>query len=124
MEQTRSFVLPSDTEKLSHKYILDAMRSRRHEDAVSEVVAENSELPFEAPPPSALPMAPAAPKSPRAFAELELPEGKKYFRIAQVAELIGVAPHVLRYWETEFTMIRPSKSGGQRVYRRKDVETL
>ena len=39
--------------------------------------------------------------------------------------LVGVEPHVLRYWEREFRSIRPTKSAkGQRVYSRRDVENL
>lgn len=54
----------------------------------------------------------------------ELP-AKLYFRIGEVAELVGVEPHVLRYWEREFRAIRPTKSAkGQRVYSRRDVENL
>src|SRR3954465_10687056 len=50
---------------------------------------------------------------------------KLYFRIGEVASLVGVEPHVLRYWEREFRSIRPTKSAkGQRVYSRKDVENL
>jgi DNA-binding transcriptional MerR regulator len=50
---------------------------------------------------------------------------KLYFRIGEVAELVGVEPHVLRYWEREFRTIRPTKSAkGQRVYSRRDVENL
>ncbi len=50
---------------------------------------------------------------------------KLYFRIGEVAELVGVEPHVLRYWEREFRTIRPTKSAkGQRVYTRRDVENL
>ncbi len=50
---------------------------------------------------------------------------KLYFRIGEVAGLVGVEPHVLRYWEREFRNIRPSKSAkGQRVYSRRDVENL
>jgi DNA-binding transcriptional MerR regulator len=50
---------------------------------------------------------------------------KLYYRIGEVAQIVGVQPHVLRYWETEFRTIRPQKSGkGQRVYSRKDVEKL
>src|ERR1700749_3083551 len=53
------------------------------------------------------------------------PPPKLYFRIGEVASLVGVEPHVLRYWEREFRSIRPSKSAkGQRVYSRKDVENL
>lgn len=50
---------------------------------------------------------------------------KLYFRIGEVAEIVGVEPHVLRYWETEFRSVRPEKSRrGQRVYSRRDVDTL
>jgi DNA-binding transcriptional MerR regulator len=48
-----------------------------------------------------------------------------FFKIGDVAELADVKPYVLRYWETEFPMIAPQKSqAGQRVYRRRDVETV
>ncbi|HEX8985718.1 MAG TPA: MerR family transcriptional regulator [Bryobacteraceae bacterium] len=53
-----------------------------------------------------------------------IPE-KLYFRIGEVSRLIGVAPYVLRYWETEFPALAPKKSGaGHRFFRRKDVELL
>ena len=48
---------------------------------------------------------------------------KLYFRIGEAAYLVGVEPHVLRYWEREVAAVRPSKSASnQRRYRRKDVE--
>src|SRR5690349_19687977 len=54
----------------------------------------------------------------------EIPD-KLYFRIGEVANLLGVEPYVLRYWETEFPKLAPKKSGtGHRLYRRKDVELL
>ncbi len=54
----------------------------------------------------------------------ELP-AKLYYRIGEVAGIVGVEPHVLRYWETEFRSVRPQKSSkGQRIYSRRDVETL
>ncbi len=54
----------------------------------------------------------------------ELPD-KLYFKIGEVAKLVGVKPYVLRYWETEFPIIRPGKTRSQhRLYRRRDVETL
>ena len=60
-----------------------------------------------------------APVSPAAL------PSKLFFRIGEVASLVGVEPHVLRYWEREFRSIRPTKSAkGQRVYSRKDVENL
>jgi len=50
---------------------------------------------------------------------------KLFFRIGEVAELLDVKTYVLRFWETEFPTIHPTKSKtGQRVYRKKDVETL
>lgn len=50
---------------------------------------------------------------------------KLYYRIGEVSNIVGVQPHVLRYWETEFRSIRPQKSSkGQRVYSRRDVEKL
>ncbi len=50
---------------------------------------------------------------------------KLYFRIGDVADIVGVKPYVLRYWETEFSSISPEKSAtGQRVYRKSDVEML
>ena len=54
----------------------------------------------------------------------EIPD-KLYFRIGEVAGLLGVEPYVLRYWESEFPSLSPKKSGtGHRLYRRKDVELL
>jgi DNA-binding transcriptional MerR regulator len=54
----------------------------------------------------------------------EIPD-KLYFKIGEVSGLLGVEPYVLRYWETEFPVLSPKKSGtGHRLYRRKDVELL
>lgn len=53
------------------------------------------------------------------------PPVKLYYRIGEVSEIVGVEPHVLRYWETEFRTIRPQKSRkGQRIYSRRDVDKL
>ena len=41
---------------------------------------------------------------------------KRYFTIGEVADLCGVKPHVLRYWEQEFTQLRPMKRRGNRRY--------
>ncbi len=52
-----------------------------------------------------------------------IPE-KIFFKIGEVCDLVGVQAHVLRYWETEFSMLSPQKNrSGQRSYRRRDVET-
>ena len=58
------------------------------------------------------------------MSEPELPD-KLYFKIGEVAKLVGVKPYVLRYWETEFSVVRPGKTrSSHRLYRRRDVETL
>ena len=54
-----------------------------------------------------------------------LPTGRLYYSISEVSDLIGVKPHVLRYWETQFRMLRPKKGrGGARMYRKRDIEVL
>jgi DNA-binding transcriptional MerR regulator len=56
--------------------------------------------------------------------DIRIPE-KLYFKIGEVAELTGVKPHVLRYWEAEFGSFRPVKSRTkQRLYSRKDIELV
>lgn len=55
-------------------------------------------------------------------ADAEIPD-KMFFKIREVAQIVGVKPHVLRYWETEFTSLAPRKNrNGQRLYTRKDVQ--
>lgn len=51
-------------------------------------------------------------------ADSELPPipAKRYFTIGEVSELCGVKPHVLRYWEQEFTQLKPVKRRGNRRY--------
>ena len=54
----------------------------------------------------------------------ELPSipAKRYFTIGEVSELCGVKPHVLRYWEQEFSQLKPVKRrGNRRYYQRHDV---
>lgn len=56
--------------------------------------------------------------------DLQIPD-KLYFKIGEVAELTGVKPHVLRYWEAEIAAIRPTKNRHQqRLYRRRDIELI
>lgn len=56
------------------------------------------------------------------MARRPLPD-KLFFRIGEVAKLVGVKPHVLRYWEEELGVIAPMKTrGAHRQYRRRDVE--
>ena len=49
-------------------------------------------------------------------AELPAIPAKRYFTIGEVSELCGVKPHVLRYWEQEFTQLKPVKRRGNRRY--------
>jgi len=53
------------------------------------------------------------------------PESKLYRSISEVSEMLGVKAHVLRYWETQFSMLRPKKNrAGNRMYRPEDVRLL
>ena len=52
----------------------------------------------------------------RKRAELPPIPAKRYFTIGEVSELCGVKPHVLRYWEQEFTQLKPVKRRGNRRY--------
>ena len=57
--------------------------------------------------------------------ELPVIPAKRYFTIGEVSELCGVKPHVLRYWEQEFTQLKPVKRrGNRRYYQRQDVLTI
>lgn len=50
---------------------------------------------------------------------------KLYFRIGEVARLTEIQPYILRYWESEFPLLQPKKSGtGQRLYRKRDIEII
>jgi len=50
---------------------------------------------------------------------------KLYFKIGEVSEITGMEPYVIRYWESEFKSIKPTRTqSNQRVYRRKDVESI
>ncbi len=54
----------------------------------------------------------------------EIPD-RVYFRIGEVSSIVGVDPHVLRYWETEFKILKPRRAPSkQRLYRKKDVLNL
>lgn len=50
---------------------------------------------------------------------------KEYYSIGEVCDLTGLKPHVLRYWETQFPALRPTKNrAGNRVYRRKEIKLI
>lgn len=54
----------------------------------------------------------------------QLPD-KIYYKIGEVAEIVGVKPYVLRFWESEFSSLKPAKTPSKhRLYRRRDVDTL
>ena len=55
-------------------------------------------------------------RNPSKKAELPPIPAKRYFTIGEVSELCGVKPHVLRYWEQEFTQLKPVKRRGNRRY--------
>jgi DNA-binding transcriptional MerR regulator len=57
--------------------------------------------------------------------EHPIPSERLYYRIGEVSRITGLKAHVLRYWESEFKVIKPFKSGSlQRLYRRKDLELI
>jgi DNA-binding transcriptional MerR regulator len=52
-------------------------------------------------------------------------EGKKYYSISEAASLTKVKPHVLRYWETQFKMLKPRKNkAGNRMYQKRDLKLV
>ena len=54
-----------------------------------------------------------------------LEEGKLYYSISEVCRMTGLEPHVLRYWETEFTQMRPKKNrAGNRAYKLKEIQYI
>jgi len=56
---------------------------------------------------------------------VEIPEDRRYFRIGETSRIVGVAPYVLRYWESEFPQVKPRRAdSNQRTYQRKEIETL
>lgn len=69
-------------------------------------------------------MASAAKSRKRLPEPVTIPD-KLYFRIGEVAELCRLPAYVLRFWESEFPQLKPTKSStGQRMYRRRDVESV
>lgn len=50
---------------------------------------------------------------------------KLYFKIGEVSRITGIEPYILRYWESEFKLVKPYRTkSNQRLYRKKDVETV
>jgi DNA-binding transcriptional MerR regulator len=62
---------------------------------------------------------PATAPAPRPIA------AREYYAISEVCDLVGLKPHVLRYWETQFPVLNPSKNrSGNRVYQRKEIKLI
>ena len=56
---------------------------------------------------------------------MQIPDDKRYFRIGEVSRIIGVEPYVLRYWESEFSQMRPNRAdSNQRTYQKRDLEII
>lgn len=137
MSDNANFEYPKANEKLSYKFILDSLKEEMlWKDSPEAVGIETPptevtlttgteiEGLVEEPKTEELSGEPMIDES-APTKELVLAPGKKYFRIGEVSELIGVEAYVLRYWESEFPVVRPTKAGsGHRVYSRKDVEAL
>lgn len=152
MDNLPDFELPTDSEKLSSRFILESVRKRCSQptpDSASPAMEppnEEFEEVEECSPPDEGetqfeltndPVEQCGTEAPNQALEetqeelniplipLDLPPGKKYFRVSEVSELIGVEGYVLRYWQSEFATVRPFKSSsGHWVYSRKDVEAL
>lgn len=57
--------------------------------------------------------------------ESPLSQERLFYRIGEVSRITGIKPHVLRYWESEFKVIKPHKGNSlQRLYRKKDVDLI
>lgn len=70
--------------------------------------------------------APATPLEPQPQSARERPVARKeYYSISEVCDLVGLRPHVLRYWEAQFPLLNPSKNrSGNRVYQRKEIKLI
>ena len=130
MSDISQFELPEASEKLPFKFILDSLKERTVNkifletppSETQDIVSSDTESQTI----DIVEMADSPQEDPSlSFQQLPLPVGKKYFRIGEVSDLIGVEPYVLRYWESEFESVRPVKSGrGHRVYSLRDVQIL
>jgi DNA-binding transcriptional MerR regulator len=68
---------------------------------------------------------PALEASPRLPAFDQPVIAKEYYSIGEVCDLVGLKPHVLRYWETQFPALSPSKNrAGNRVYQRREIKLI
>jgi DNA-binding transcriptional MerR regulator len=122
MKESTPYELPNACEKLSYKFILDELKDRQLGKTLEPMESTPTEIPLLE---VKLETYPSDETVTQPMSELSLPQDKKYFRIGEVSDLIGVESYVLRYWENEFKTIRPIKSkSGHRVYSANDVKTL
>lgn len=104
--------LPDPGQMLASKFILSSIKQKQIDESQTELAKET---------PVAKPV--EKPTKKDELKELTFDGDKRYFRIGEAGELLGVEPYVLRYWESEFTGIRPMKSrSGHRTYSRSDLQ--
>jgi DNA-binding transcriptional MerR regulator len=71
------------------------------------------------------PAEPARPRKLEGIGRLRRPRRRTFYSIGEVCAMIGVKPHVLRYWESQFQDLSPSKNrSGNRVYQSEDIELI
>ena len=94
--------------------------------ASSEVEAPAHEAPAAGPESSAVDGAPESEVEDAAVPAATRPVAlKEYYSISEVCDIVGLKPHVLRYWETQFQVLNPSKNrSGNRVYQRKEIKLI
>ena len=92
---------------------------------MDEIVLNSAEVEKRYAPAAAMPARVEVEVDSELSSELAKIPDKLAFKIGEVADLLGVKTYVLRYWETEFDVLKPKKSKhNQRMYERKDVENL
>lgn len=134
---TTTVMMNNSTNEISQPAV-DSLENSHDEVVAEQMSFDNSELSLndqhlefveEINPEIAVTAVPAAESIPamlcddRLLEEIKAIPNKMGFKIGDVAEILGIKQYVLRYWETEFDILRPKKaSNNQRMYTRKDVE--
>ena len=95
-----------------------------HQDDFASPVVQAAEAPRTEAPREAAPAEPAAARRTEPPHTRQLVK-KEYYSISEVADLVGLPAHVLRYWESQFSVLNPSKNrSGNRVYQRKEIRLI
>ncbi|MGF1508533.1 MAG: MerR family transcriptional regulator [Myxococcota bacterium] len=115
----------SRTHEFTSRAVSGSEEARDHADPDPHESAEGSDQPWpEGAGPSDAPMDPSVPGF-ETSDDPRIPHRQSSFRIGEVAQIVGVKPYVIRFWESEFSAIRPQKTEtGQRRYLRSDVALL